>query len=358
MDLQTIITHTKGVSLTDRVTFTRNLSLIVKAGMSLPEGLEVLSRESSSPLLGMIIKKIKTDVMQGKEFSTALSPYPRVFTSFYVSMIKAGETSGTLEKVLKNLAVHMEKERSLRSKVIGALTYPAVIFLVMVVVIIAMMVFVVPRLMTVFQNFNAELPLTTKLLIALSNFIVNHYLVLLFVVIAFITACWYFFCRVSKGKIALSWIVLHLPVCNRIVKKVNTARIARTLETLIKSGISILNALVITGDVLQNHFYKKMIGEARKEIEKGKSINEVFKKYPHLYPPLAAQLIAVGEETGSLDLVLTDLADFYEEEVDNLTKNLSSIIEPLMMLIIGSAVGLLAISLLQPIYSITSQVNF
>lgn len=357
MDLNTITAHIRGVSLTEKVIFTRNLSLIVKAGMSLPEGLEVLSRETSSPLLGLIVNRMKNEVNQGKEFSVALGKYPRVFNSFYVSMIHTGETSGTLEETLRNLAVHMEKERALRSKVVSALTYPAVILFVMIVVIIAMMMFVVPRLTTVFENFNAELPVTTKALIAFSNFMTNYFFFVLIGLVGITMLGWYFFTRVTRGQIMLNWVVLHTPVFKGLSKKINAARIARTLQTLVTSGESILNALVITEDVLQNHYYKRMIAEARKQLEKGKSLNEIFKKYPHLYPPLASQLIAVGEQTGSLDIVLEDLANFYEEEVDNVTKNLSSIIEPLLMLLIGSGVGLLALSLLQPIYSLTSQVG-
>lgn len=357
MDVKLSFAKIRGVSLTEKVTFTRNLALIVKAGMSLPEGLEILSRESSSPFFSLIIGQIKKDVIQGKEFSFALARYPRVFNAFYISMVKTGEVSGSLEGILKNLATHMEKERELRSKIIGALIYPGIIVSVMLLVIIGTMTFVVPRLTEVFQNFNATLPLSTRILIAASNAMSNHFLLFIGSTIGFILLIWYTFFQTQRGKIAFSWLILHLPPFNNITKKLNTARIARTMQTLVKSGVAILDALTITADVLQNHYYKTMILEARKQVEKGKQLNEILRAYPALYPPLATQLIAVGEQTGALELVLADLADFYEDAIDTITKNLSSVIEPVLMIIIGTLVGLLAISLLQPIYSLTSQIS-
>ncbi len=357
MNIRLTLAKIQGVSLKDKITFTRNLALVVKAGLSLPQGIEILSQETSSSFLKYILGQVKTAVTKGTEFSQSLNAYPTVFSQFYVSMLKTGESSGTMDEVLSSLAIHMEKERALRSKVVGALIYPAVIVVVMGIVLIAMMVFVVPRLTIVFDSFKAELPITTRALIAFSNFLINHYLLLPISVFGSLIALWFFFRRVKRGKITLSWLILHTPVFGKISKKVNTARTARTLQTLVKSGVSILEALSITSEVLQNHFYKQALLEAKKAVEKGKALHEVLASYRHLYPPLAAQLVAVGEQTGSIDLVLTDLAEFYEEEVDAITKNLSSIIEPVLMVIIGSAVGFLAISMLQPIYSLTQSVG-
>jgi len=357
IDFSRIAARIKGVSLVQKVMFTRNLALVVKAGMSLPQGLDALSKESDSPLLKLILGEIKIDVNQGKEFSQALTKYTNVFDPFYISMVKTGEASGSLEEVLSSLATHMEKDRALRSKVISALIYPAVILVVMTLVLFAMMVFVVPRLTQVFASFNAKLPITTRLLIATSNFMVDHVVLLLVGIVVGIIGLWYFFRRTAKGKVMLDWFILHTPVFKTLSRKINTARIARTLQTLVKSGIPILSALNITHDVVQNSYYQEMLLAARRGVEKGKSLNEILKEYPKLYPPLATQLITVGEETGALDLVLTDLAEFYEQEVDTITKNLSSIIEPVLMVLIGSAVGFLAISMLQPIYSLTSSIG-
>lgn len=357
MNIRLTLAKIQGVSLKEKITFTRNLALIVKAGLSLPQGLEVLAKETSSPLLKLILADVKGEVARGNAFSESLARYPRAFNPFYTNMVKTGEASGTLDSILYSLAIHMEKEKALRSKVTSALIYPAVILVVMSIVLTAMMVFVVPRLTAVFQSFNAQLPITTRAMIALSNFIVAHFILLLVLIVGMLVGIWFFFGRMRPGKIALSWITLHIPVFRILTKKINTARTARALQTLIKSGLPILEALSITSEVLQNHFYKEMLLDAKKGVEKGKALHDVLASYGHLYPPLAAQLVAIGEQTGSLDLVLTDLADFYEEEVDNVTKNLSSIIEPLLMLIIGAAVGFLAISMLQPIYTLTNSVG-
>lgn len=357
MNLSTLRAHIQGISLAEKVNFTRNLSLIIKAGMSLPQGLDILAKETTSALLGRVIDDIRGEVIQGKEFSEALKKHPSAFNQFYINMVKTGEVSGTLEKVLQNLANHLEKERALRSKVVGALLYPVIILGFMGLVLTVMMVFVIPRLITVFESFHVPLPLTTRILIATSRFLSNHSIIFFGSLAAIITAIWYFFTRTRQGKYLLDWILLHTPGFRNLTQKINAARIARTLQTLIKSGVSILEALSIVNDILENHYYKHMIQQARLEVEKGKPLHEILTSYPTLYPRLAGQLVAVGEETGSLELVLEELAEFYEGEVDTITKNLSSIMEPVVMIIIGSMVGLLAISVLQPIYSLTSGIN-
>ncbi|MBI3335118.1 MAG: type II secretion system F family protein [Candidatus Portnoybacteria bacterium] len=357
LDIHSIIAKVKGVSLKEKIIFTRNLALIIRAGMSLPQGLETLSIQTSSPMLKMIIGQIKEAVIKGKDFSGALALYQNIFTNFYISMVKTGEASGNLEKVLENLAVSMEKERSLRSKIVGALIYPSVIVVLMVVVVIIMMVFIIPRLTQVFRDFNAKLPLMTRVIIAISEFLSAHFFLLVAFLIGVPLALWYFFFRVPKGRVAFSWLTLHIPVFNALVKKVNTARIARTLQTLISSGVPIVKSLEITSEVLQNHYYRAMLSKAQDEVVKGKLLSDIFKEYPNLYPAVGTQLIAVGEETGALDQILKDTADFYEEEVDEATKNLSSLVEPVLMIIIGVGVGILALSILQPIYSISSSIH-
>lgn len=357
MNYREIVAKIKGVSLKEKIIFTRNLALIIRAGMSLPQGLETLSIQTSSPMLKMVIGQIKEAVTKGKDFSGALGLYPHIFTNFYISMVKTGEASGNLEKVLENLAVSMEKGRSLRSKIIGALIYPSVIVALMVVVVIIMMVFIIPRLTQVFRDFDVELPLMTRIIIGISEFLSANILLLLAFLILVPSSLWYFFFKVAKGRIAFSWLTLHIPVFSALVKKVNTARIARTLQSLISSGVPIVEALKITSEVLQNHYHRAMLDQAQQEVGKGKLLSDIFKEYPHLYPAVGTQLIAVGEETGALDQILKDTADFYEEEVDEATKNLSSLVEPVLMIIIGLGVGILALSILQPIYSISTSIH-
>lgn len=357
MNTNAFIARMRGVSLKEKIVFTRNLALVIKTGMSLPQGLEALSAETSSPFLSGVILSLKEDVMKGKEFSEALARHPSLFNPFYINMVKIGEVSGTMEQVLKTLTTHMEKERSLRSKVLGALTYPAIILLVMILVMIVMMVFAVPRLSVVFKEFDAKLPLPTQIMIGTSEFLSAHLFITITVLLLTPLCLWYIIFRTTKGKRVINYISLKLPLINILTKKVCIARMARTLYTLISSGIPILQALDVASDVISNQAYKKMLGEAREGIEKGKRLNEILKEYPRLSPPLATELVAVGEETGSLDVVLEDLAEFYEDEVDAVTKNMSSIIEPLLMVIIGVGVGFFAISMLQPIYSLTSSIR-
>jgi type IV pilus assembly protein PilC len=358
IDTNRIVAVIKGVSLKEKIIFTRNLGLIVKAGISLHQGLETLSEQTDSRLLKLILSQVKEDVNKGQAFSDSLAKHPRVFNSFYTNMVKTGEASGSLEKILKTLARQMEKERSLRSKVIGALIYPAIILVLMILVLVGMMIFAVPQLTAVFQDFGAELPFLTRAVIATSDALIENLTIFFFLLILVPLALWYFFFRYSKGKIALSWLLLHVPVFSNLTKKINSARISRTLQTLISSGVPILTALSITSDVLQNHFYKATLVQAQQQIEKGKQLSEILKTYPRLYPPIATQLISVGEATGSLDTILEDIAQFYEDEVDVITKSLSSIIEPVIMIVIGIFVGTFAVSMLQPIYSLTGSISY
>ncbi len=357
MTFKKIVARIKGSKLKERINFTRNLALIIKAGMSLPQGLATLSAQTESPLLKEALAEIITSVNKGKNFSEALEPYPSLFNDFYVNMVKTGEIGGSLEEVLNNLAQHMEKERTLRSRVLGALMYPTIILSVMLIIIIVMMIFVVPQLSKVFRDFHVALPFTTQLVIEISDFFANHAIVAISVIVLSIAIVWYFFLKTRVGGRIFAWISLKAPLINIMVKKINSARIARTLQGLIQAGLGIVQSLDVTRGVLKNIYYKEALHVTREEVEKGKTLHEIFSRYPKLFAPLMVQLIAVGEETGSLDVVLDQLATSYEEDIDTATKNLPSIIEPILMLLIGSGVGFFAVSMLQPIYSITNSIK-
>lgn len=358
MNFYRIFIKIRGVSLKEKLIFTRNLALIIKTGMSLPQGLETLANQAGSSHFRTVIGEIRNEITKGKEFSEALLSHGDIFSPFYISMVKTGEASGSLEHVLESLADHMAKDKTLRSKIIGALTYPAVILFVMILVVAAMMIFAVPNLTAVFRDFHIELPLPTRIVIGLSNFLASHTIAFFIIFFSLPLGAWYVFFKTSNGRMAWSWIMLHFPLASAMTRKIYSARIARTLYTLISSGMPILQSLTITSEVVQNHFYRELLIQARAGVEKGKPLNEILKDHPSLFPPLAAQLVAIGEETGSLDTILNDLAIFYEEEVDNVTKNLSSVIEPLLMVIMGIGVGFFAISMLQPIYSITNSISY
>lgn len=357
MNFHSFLIRIKGVGLKERLIFTRNLALIIKTGMSLPQGLKTLAEQSGSSYFQTVIREVREEVTKGKEFSEALFNHKDIFSPFYVSMVKTGEASGSLEHVLESLTEHMAKDKTLRSKILGALMYPMIILIVMLLVVTAMMIFAVPNLIAVFEDFHAKLPLSTRIVIGISGFLTSHTILFFIIFVSLPLSAWYGFFQTSKGKIAWSWMMLHFPLAKTITKKIYSARIARTLYTLISSGMPILQAISITSEVVQNYFYKELLAQARIGVEKGEPLNKILKNNPSLFPPLAAQLVAIGEETGSLDVILNDLAIFYEEEVDNITKNLSSIIEPLLMVIIGVGVGFFAISMLQPIYSLTNSIQ-
>lgn len=358
LNFQNIEAAIKGVSLSDKIVFTKNLTLIIKAGMSLPQGLETLSRQTTSRALALATNDIRDAVNKGKNFSEALGAHPRIFDTFFVNVVKTGEASGNLDEVLEDLSAHMEKEKALRSRILSALMYPSVIFFVMVTVIILMMILVVPELAKVFADFRVELPKTTQFVIFASNLFANYFLVVLSVLLILVSAFWYGVKKTGPGKRALDWVILHMPVIGSLSKKINSARLARSLQTLIRAGVPIIQALDITSQVVKNSFYRQSLKETAKEIERGKQLHEILERYTLLFPPLVTELIAVGEETGSVEKILGELASSYEADVDKTTKNLPSIIEPLLMVFIGGTVGFFAVSMLQPIYTLSSSINF
>jgi len=350
---ENLLTRVRGVPLKEKMMFAKHLSVMIKAGVSLDSSLQILAEQTNNYKFKEIIKDLSSQIRKGVSFSYALSNYPNVFDNLFVSMVKVGEVSGTLEEVLRLLAEQMRKEDQLRSRVKGAMTYPAVILIAMTGIGIFMMVSVVPKLMTTFKELNVELPLTTRIIIKTAIFF-QHYLVfgVIFIVIGIF--CFRLIYKVKKIKCKFHLIYLKLPIFGEIIIKVNSARFARTTSSLIEAGVDLVKTLYIASDTLTNICFKDSLISAAEQIKKGKAFSYALSNYPHLYPPMVLQMVKVGEETGTLADSLKTLAEFYEEEVNNITKNLSSIIEPLLMIIIGTAVGFFAVSMIQPIYSIMS----
>ena len=348
------IFHRK-ISLVDKIMFTRNLAVMIGAGLALNKALETLKEQVESQKLKFIIGQVAENVQSGKPFSESLSHYPEAFSNLFVNMVRIGETAGNLEDVLNNLADQMKKDYDVVSRVRGALMYPGVIMCVMVLVGYLMMILVVPQLSATFKELGGELPASTKFVIWLSENLKSYWYVFAGGVGIFI----YVFRRALKteaGKRIFDSLVLKLPVLKNLSKKMNSARFCRTLGILIDSGVPIVKALEILSKTLSNHYFSKSLEHAALEIQKGRTLFDSLKQYADLYPPLVTQMVAVGEETGSLTKVLARLADFYEDEVNNLTKNLSTIIEPIMMVIIGAAVGFFAISMITPMYSVMDNI--
>jgi len=341
------------ISLVEKMLFSRHLAIMVKAGLSLNEALRILSVQTKNAKFKKIISRIEENVRRGQPFSDSLAKYPKVFNELFVNMVRVGEASGNLDKVLKILAEQMNKDHQLVSRVRGAMMYPAVIVVAMLGIGILMMITVVPKLTEVFTELKIDLPLSTQIIIWISNFFQEHFLLgIIFLVVLIVLLR--LGLKNKKVKKILDGLYLKLPILGSLIQKINSARFARTLSSLIDSGLAIVKALQIVAGTLSNIYFKETLLISAEQVQKGKPLSDVLSAYQELYPPMVAQIVQVGEQTGSLSEILGNLAGFYEEEVDNTTKNLSSVIEPIIMIVIGAAVGFFAVSMLQPMYSMMS----
>lgn len=338
------------VSLVEKMTFARNLAVMIGAGLSMTKSLEALRDQTENKMFKRMIEQILEGITQGKNFADGLREFEDVFGLLFINMVASGEASGKLENVLKLLARQMKRDYDIRSKVRGAMIYPAIIVSFLVIVGALMMIYVVPTLTATFTELGIELPLLTRIIIGASNFLLGFWwLVILFVALAVFLL--YRALKTAVGKSIFDSMVLKLPIFGPLIQKFNSARMSRTLASLIVSGVEITKALNITASVLGNSLFREAIGSAAEGIQKGKQMNAILKEYPKLFPPLVVQMVGVGEETGTISRMLLRLAIFYEGEVSDTTKNLSSVIEPILMIVIGAVVGLFAVAVMQPIYS-------
>ncbi len=344
------------ISLTDKLMFTRNLSVMISSGLSISKSIKNISSQTEKKKFAAILNKIYEDVQAGNSFADGLAKYPRIFDELFVNMIRVGETSGNLEEVLKILALQLEKNHELVSKVKGALTYPAVIIVAMIGIAILMLTYILPKMMSVFSDMHVQLPLSTRIIISISDVLRFHGLL---VAVTFIGLMIFlkFFLETIPGKKTVSFISVHTPIVKNIIIKVNCARFARIYSSLLKSGVSVVEALKIISRTLTNYYYKEAFIFSVQEVQKGINLSKIIAERPQIFPILVVQMVEVGEETGMTESVLLKLAEFYEEEVSQLSKNMSSIIEPILMIFIGSAVGFFAVSMLQPMYSIMDNIK-
>lgn len=351
LDLMEFLPFFNSVPLAEKMIFARHLAVMIGAGLSMTRALDILSLQTKNKNFSKTIKIIKENVNQGQTFADSLAKYPKIFSELFVNMVRVGESSGSLEETLKILAYQMEKEHELKSKVKSAMIYPAIIITVMFAIGILMMVMVVPKLTQTFKEMGSDLPLTTQLLISFSDFLSAHWLIGIIGLITLL-ALGRLAIKTSTGKMAADWVLLRLPIFGEITKKVNSARLARTLGALVESSVPIVQSLQIIAGTLGNSFFRQSLVQASTNMQKGGQLSKFIDTYPQLYPAMVGQMISVGEETGTLGTVLGKLADFYEEEVANVTKGMAAIIEPVLMVIIGAAVGFFAISMIQPMYSV------
>jgi len=344
------------VSVAEQIILTKNLSGMLKAGLSLYRALSVLKKQTKNPKLSKILISLSDDINSGETLSFGLLKFPNVFSKLFVSMTKAGEESGNLSSALSDVGMNLEKAHSLTKKIKGALIYPGVILSAMIVIGVLMFAFVVPTLASTFKELGVVLPTSTRIIIFLGNFFSNNLIVTFFIIIATAFGLFSLF-RAKFMAQYIDFIVVKLPVIGNLAKELNTARTARTMSSLLSSGVSITRAVEITEDVVQNIYYKKVLEQAKTAVEKGAPFSEAFEDNNNLYPVMMSEMIQVGEETGKLSEMLLQIALFYEEEVENKTKNLSTIIEPVLMIIIGAGVGFFAISMISPLYSVLGSIN-
>jgi type IV pilus assembly protein PilC len=343
------------VKESEKIILARNVATMIKAGLSLSRSIDVMERQSKNPKLKAVLAQVREDINGGSPLHKAIERHPRVFPPLFVAMVKAGEESGKLAEALTVVARQMEHSYELKKKIRGAMIYPSIIVIAMIGIGILMLIYVVPTLSQTFAELNAELPLSTRIIIGTSNFLANNIVLSLASIVAVVVGLMAA-ARTRRGRVTFDFVLLHMPIISGLVREANAARTARTLSSLLSAGVEVLSALSITGEVLQNSYYKTVIQRAQEEVRSGNPIADVFIERSDIYPVMMGDMMAVGEETGQLAEMLERIAEFFEEDVSQRTKDLSTIIEPFLMIVIGSVVGFFAISMIAPIYSISESI--
>ncbi len=334
----------------DMVFLSRQLSVMVLAGLPLVGALEILARQTSKPALRKIVESISENVRGGSRFSSALARYPKVFNDFYINMVRAGETAGKLDEVLNYLADEQEKSYDLMSKIKGAMIYPAFVISGVVGVMVLMMVFVVPQLTTILMESNVSLPLPTQILIKTSSLLKEYTLLVILAVIGFAIA-FRTFLKSKSGRAVWDMVLLRLPIFGVLFKQVYLVRFTRSLSTLIVGGIPLTAGLKIVSDVVGNHVFKEIILNALIDVEEGRSVSSAFLNSPYV-PRMLPHLMAIGEETGKLDEVLEKIANFYAREVENILSKLVTLLEPIILIFLGVVVGGMVAAIILPMYKL------
>ena len=340
------------ISLNDKVTFTTQLSVMLSSGLRLPQALEILYLQAKMSSLKKLLQEVQRSVESGSSLSVSLSKFPTVFDKTYVALLQAGEASGNLDKVMLRLSDNLEKERELKGKIKGALVYPAIISIAMIGVFVIIMVFVIPKLTQMYTSLNVELPFPTKIMIGISDFMVKRW----WVVIMISAGAVFSFGKYQKttaGKYMLAHISAKLPIFGKLATESQMAEFTRTLSLLLTSGVAIVESLDIVAGAASSPIIRDSLKKASGMVEKGLPLSEALRRDKN-FPELVYQMSTVGEETGKMDEVLSKVSRYYEMEVDRIVKNLTTAMEPLIMLGLGAMVGLLIISIITPIYKLTS----
>lgn len=343
------------VPLREKTAFIKEMSVMIKAGLPIVRALDSLQEQAKNPLMREVIANASKEIRGGETLSNSLAQYPQVFPELYTSLIASGEKSGNLDKVLDRLALDMEKSYALSNKIRGAMTYPIFVFVVMILILIAMLVFVLPQLKTLFEDIDTELPFTTKMLLASSDNFIHYWWIFLIVAIGLIWVVRTYY-QTIRGKHNIDLLKIKVWLFGPINQKIYLAQFSRTLDTLIASGMPILSTFDILEKTVGNQIYAEEIKKARDEIEGGSTISNALSHSPY-FPSLVTQLIQVGEESGKITTTLQTVNSFLENEVDTATKSMSSLIEPILIVIMGVGAGFIVTAIILPIYSLTNSIQ-
>lgn len=343
---------TGGIKFDDVVNLTRQMSTMITAGLPLAGALNILVRDGK-PEVTKIVATILQDVEGGNSFADALAKHPKIFSRLYIQLVRAGETGGVLDTVLERLADNMEKEKEFKAKTKGALIYPVIVVIAMLVVAAIMMIFVIPKLTEMYRDFGSELPTLTKGLIGISDFAVKYWYIVGGLITAGIVVFKNYY-KTKAGRYKIDEFKLKIPIFGELTKKIILTEFSRTLSLLLGSGISLLEAISIVSDSVENIVYRSALQEVNKQVEKGSSLSESLSHY-EMFPTILHQMMSVGEETGKLDEVLKKLSVYFERESEHAIKNMTTAIEPMIMIVLGIGVGAMVIAVIMPIYNLTSQ---
>jgi type IV pilus assembly protein PilC len=343
------------VKTIDKINFARNLGSMLEAGLPLSRALDVLEKQAHNKKFKDILAQIGSEISKGSTFADALSKYRGIFPNIFISMVHSGEQSGTLAESLKGVGLQMERAYALERRIKGALIYPAVIVFVMIVVAILMFTFVIPSLMKTFVDLKVKLPFMTQIILDMSNFVQDKGIFVLVGIIAIFVFV-YFWSKKESGKKIIHNIILKLPIVGPLAQEVNTARTARTMSSLLNAGVNVLESVLITSDVIQNVHFKSVLKQAEDIIKKGRQMSEVFGQNTKLYPVFFVEMVGVGEETGKTAEMLLGVAKYYEEDVEQKTKDMSTVIEPILMIFIAIGVAFFAIAMISPMYSLVNAI--
>lgn len=343
-------------STQEQALFAKRLGMILKSGMPIMQGLHMMGGEKQSASAAYIYGHLIEHVENGQPLSTGLRKFNKIFGEFSINIIQVGETSGTLHENLNYLSEELKKKEALRKKVIGALIYPAVIVVATVGIALVLTMYIFPKITPIFASFKAELPLTTRMLMATSNFLMDYGIVLLLGIVA-LSLAYFFMMRVRNFHLTMDRILLKLPLFGKLSRYYNLANSSRTMGLLLKSDMGIVQSFAIAAQSCRNLAYRDELERVKNEVMKGQKISLQFMQNPNLFPPMFAQMVLVGEQTGNLSGTFGYLSDMYEEEISDLTKNLTTLIEPVLMVVMGIIVGFIAISIITPIYGITQQLK-